>query len=124
MELLLDTQVLVWFGLDDSRLSDGFREQLLDAEANFLISSVTAFEFEDLRVRNRLGPVDTIGVLVAGLNAMVLDYPAGAAGLVPLLPLHHRDPVDRMLIAHAIHADLVLVTADKVMRDYPVRSLW
>lgn len=124
MDLLLDTQVLVWFGLDDPRLSKAFREQLLDPEANFFISSVTAFEFEDVRVRNRLGLVDTIGVLVTGLNATLLDYPAGEAGLVPLLPLHHRDPVDRMLIAHAIHADMVLVTADKVMRDYPVRSLW
>ena len=124
MGLLLDTQVLVWFGLDDRRLSPAFREKLLDPDAEFLISGVTAFEFEDLRVRNRLGPVDSIGVLVAGLNATLLDYPSEAARIVPLLPVHHRDPIDRMLIAHAIHADLTLVTADTTMRAYPVRCLW
>lgn len=124
MDLLLDTQVLVWFGRDDARLSAAFRKCLLDADTNFYISSVTAFEFEDLRVRNRIGLVDSISVLVAGMNATELDYPFEATKIVPLLPKIHRDPVDRMLIAHAIHADLVLVTADEVMRKYPVRSLW
>ena len=124
MGLLLDTQVLVWFGLDDPRLSPAFRAALLDPDTNFLVSGVTAFEFEDLRVRNRLGPVDSIGILIAGLNATVLDYPGEAARIVPLLPDHHRDPVDRMLVAHAIHADLTIITADETVRRYPVRTLW
>jgi len=38
------TQVLVWFGLDDPRLSKAFREKLLDAGARFPVSSVAAFE--------------------------------------------------------------------------------
>jgi PIN domain nuclease of toxin-antitoxin system len=40
------------------------------------------------------------------------------------LPDIHRDPVDRMLIAHAIAAGLVLVTADRQIDRYPVRTLW
>jgi PIN domain nuclease of toxin-antitoxin system len=124
LDLLLDTQVLVWFGLDDRRLSAVFREKLLDADVRFLVSGVTAFELEDLRVRGRLGSVDSVGVLVAGLGAALLDFPAEAARIVPLLPDLHRDPVDRMLIAHAIHADLTLVTADATVRRYPVRTLW
>lgn len=124
MGLLLDTQVLVWFGLDDPRLSQAFRDALLDGDAQFLVSSVTAFEFEDLRIRGRLGRVDTIDVLVEGLDAIVLDFPAEAARIVPRLPGYHLDPVDRMLIAHAKHADLTLVTADKTIHRYPIRTLW
>lgn len=124
MVLLLDTQVLVWIGLADARLSPAVHDALRDPEAEFAISSVTAYEFEDLRIRNRLGPVDTIGVLVSGLGATLLDFPGEAYRNVPKLPKLHRDPVDRMLIAHAIHADLTLVTADATMREYPVRTLW
>lgn len=124
MALLLDTQVLVWIGLDDPRLSAVVRDALVDPAAEFAVSAVTAYEFEDLRVRNRLGNVDTVGVLINGLSATLLDYPASAYQIVALLPLLHRDPVDRMLIAHAIFSDLTLVTADAQMREYPVRSLW
>lgn len=124
MGLLIDTHVLVWFSRDDARLSPAFRALLVDPDATFLVSSVTAFEFEDLRLRDRFGVVGGLGDLLAGLGATVLDYPAEAVRTVPLLPAIHRDPVDRMLIAHAIHADLTLVTADETMRRYPVRSLW
>lgn len=124
MDLLLDTQILVWIGLDDKRLSQRFRETLIDPTVRYFISSVVAYEFEDLRLRHRLGDIDTIDVLVSALPAVVLPYPAEAYRLLPLIPLLHRDPVDRMLIAHAIHADLTLVTADADICEYPVRTLW
>ncbi len=40
------------------------------------------------------------------------------------LPTIHRDPFDRMLIAQALSLDLTLVTADKIMRRYPVSTYW
>lgn len=58
------------------------------------------------------------------LEAEILDYPASAWTVVETMPQIHLDPVDRMLIAHAIHADLTLVSADRAMRSYPVRLLW
>lgn len=122
--LLLDTQVLVWIGRDDRRLSAAFRSTLMVATTRYFVSAVVAYEFEDLRLRNRFPEVDNVNVLIRGLGAEVLDYPAAAHRIVPLLPDIHRDPVDRMLIAHAIHADLTVVTADAKMREYPVRSLW
>ncbi len=124
MAYLLDTHVLVWFGVGGARLSPAFHALLTDADAEFVVSSVTAFEFEELRARNRLGDVDSVSVLIRALNAVVADFPAAAYELVHLLPKLHRDPADRMLVAHAIHADLTLVTADAVLRNYPVRSLW
>lgn len=58
------------------------------------------------------------------LEAVVLPLPQEVWMLAEGLPDLHRDPIDRMLIAHAIHADLTLVTADEVIRRYPVRTLW
>ena len=40
------------------------------------------------------------------------------------LPLHHRDPFDRMLIAQAIHQSLVIVGCDAVFDSYPVQKIW
>ena len=40
------------------------------------------------------------------------------------LPLHHRDPFDRMLIAQAIHQSLAIVGCDAVFDNYPVRRIW
>jgi PIN domain nuclease of toxin-antitoxin system len=54
----------------------------------------------------------------------MLDFPASARFHSERLPPIHRDPIDRMLVAHAIEANLVLVTADLRMRQYPVQTLW
>ena len=124
MRLLLDTHVLVWFGRDDPRLSREARHALINLGAELLISSVTAFEFEDLRARGRFGEVGPLEVLARALHAAVIDYPAEAASIAALLPPHHLDPVDRMLIAHAKHADVTLMTADETMQRYPIRTLW
>ncbi len=40
------------------------------------------------------------------------------------LPLHHRDPFDRMLIAQGIEEDCAIITADPAFRKYPVRVIW
>ena len=124
MALLLDTQVIVWIGSGDRRLSPVARKAIGDPEAELFVSAVIAYEFEDLRVSGRFGSIPTIDGLLLELGAMIVDYPAAACKLIPLLPKHHPDPVDRMLIAHAIHADLTLVTADAVIREYPVRTWW
>ncbi len=122
--LLLDTQILVWIGRNDRRLSAAFRETLRVATTRYFVSAVNAYEFEDLRLRNRFPEVDDVNIIIRGIGAEVLDYPAAAHSIVPLLPDIHRDPVDRMLVAHAIHADLTVVSADAAIRKYPVRSLW
>jgi PIN domain nuclease of toxin-antitoxin system len=122
--LLLDTQILVWVGTGSSRLKSHIRDALSDADSKIYISSVTAWEFEDLNARGRFLADLPFADIVRALAAQLLDFPAECWRLAATLPRHHRDPVDRMLIAHAMHADLTLVSADQTVRDYPVRSLW
>lgn len=124
LALLLDTHVLLWVATDDPRLSRAARAAIFAPDAEMLVSAVTVYEFEHLRVQGRFGPIEPIGVLLDALDAALLDYPADASRLIALLPTIHRDPLDRMLIAHAIHADLELVTADAAIHRYPVRTLW
>jgi PIN domain nuclease of toxin-antitoxin system len=122
--LLIDTQIFVWFSLGDKRLSKNVIPVLSDPNSALFTSAVVAFEFYDLQKRQRFSTEISFESLIEEMSVVVLDFPAEAWRLLDTLPQLHRDPVDRMLIAHAIHADLTLVTADKTMRDYPVRSLW
>lgn len=123
MELLLDTQVLVWAAAG-APLSRAATAAVEDPDNNILISAVTAWEYSDLLGRSRLPVRVPVGEIANQLNAAVIDYPAESWHLAALLPRLHADPVDRMLIAHAMHSDLTLVTSDKTIRDYPVRTLW
>lgn len=120
--LLIDTQVILWIAAEPFRLTETARAALLH-DAIF-VSAVTAYEYADLNRRGRFGADYPLSPILDQLGAVVLDYPAQAWVAAQRLPDLHRDPVDRMLVAHAIHADLTLVTADATMRDYPVRCLW
>ena len=121
--VLLDTHVLAWLIAQPDRIRAAVREEIAMATV-LAVSAATAFEFDDLARRGRLPGVATFALVESHLEAVVLPLPADLWRVAAALPDIHRDPVDRMLIAHAIHADLTLVTADETMRRYPVRSLW
>lgn len=58
------------------------------------------------------------------LEFEIVDFSADLWVMAAALPAIHRDPVDRMLIAHAMALNMVLVTGDRTIRRYPVPSLW
>lgn len=124
MAALIDTQALVWIATRSPKLSRAAERALLDGAIELFVSAVTAFEFADLNSRGRFGADLPLDPLLDALGATLLDYPVACWRLIPMLPPLHRDPVDRMLITHAIHADLTLITAEATMHDYPVRTLW
>lgn len=124
MRLLLDTQILVWLPAADPRLKPAAAEAILADESELFVSAVTAWEFTDLRKRERIAAPYDIAELATQFSFSVLDLPAAVWEDLENLPVLHRDPADRMIISHARIADLTLVTADKTIRRYPVRTLW
>ena len=119
MRLLLDTNVLLWWLIEDSRLTRAVRKLLIDAEAVF-VSPVSAWEIEIKRAIGKLdAPRDLEGANqksnIRHLN--LTDAHAIAAGRLPQL---HRDPFDRMLIAQAQMESLTLVTSDAALKGYNV----
>ena len=124
MDLLFDTHVLVWTISGDDRLSATVRDAIGSENNRVFVSAVVAFEFVDLEARGRFPAAVRFSSVCDRLAITILDYPGDAWRLLSMLPDFHRDPVDRMLIAHALHDDLTLVTADAAIRRYPVRTLW
>lgn len=128
MRLLLDTHVFLWWIGDDARLSLPAREAITASGNVVFLSVATAWE---ISVKIRLGkltlPCDLESFLTDQIqrnDISILPIGMAHALLVSRLPLHHRDPFDRMLVAQAQSEQLTLVTADAAIRLYDVKLCW
>ena len=121
VRLLLDTQILVWMVNGDRRLRTDWVTALGQQGTDLYVSAVVAYEYADLQSRKRIPVDEPLAELVERFGLTILDYPASCWEIAISLPNIHRDPVDRMLIAHALASDMILMTADATIRRYPVR---
>jgi PIN domain nuclease of toxin-antitoxin system len=121
--LLLDTHVFLWWRGEPSRLTAEAQESIASADVVF-VSVASAWEAAIKVSLGRLELPDTIeaGVLASGFEKLFISFSHAerAAGL----PLLHRDPFDRMLIAQAQAEGLTLVTHDRLLAPYDVELLW
>jgi PIN domain nuclease of toxin-antitoxin system len=117
---LLDTHAIVWMAAGDPRLKRIDQAALLDAARPLLVSAVVAFELADLQQRGRIAMTESLDFLRERMNFDLADLPASCWRIAEQLPPIHRDPVDRMLIAHALAEGMTLATADANIRRYPV----
>lgn len=118
MRLLLDTHVLLW-SLADSPQINPVRDLILSSETEVYISTASWWE---LAIKIGIGKIDVdLGMLrAAAAESGFIDLPVLGAHTQTLLtlPLLHRDPFDRMLIAQAISEPMRLITNDKALRAY------
>jgi PIN domain nuclease of toxin-antitoxin system len=119
LNLLLDTNVLLWWFADSPRLRDEARE-LISASPVVYVSAATTWEIEIKRALGKLrAPVDLEGALSAS-HFVPLAITVAHTIAAAKLPRHHDDPFDRMLIAQAKVETLSLVTSDQRLTDYGV----
>ncbi len=124
MDLIVDTHSLAWVGTGDTRLSKRAFDAIVDPGNPLFVSAITAFEYTDLRLRNRLPGTADLFVLGERLGFQIIHLPAETWYVASLLPDIHRDPIDRLLLAHALQGGFTVVTGDGKMRSYPVPTLW
>jgi PIN domain nuclease of toxin-antitoxin system len=125
LRLLLDTHlVLWWMGGEVSRISKRGMAALGSEGMEPVVSAVTIWE---VAIKRSLGKVRSPeGMLAAleGAGVELLAVSARHADRVASLPLHHRDPFDRLLVAQASVEGLPLVSADEQLRRYEVEVVW
>lgn len=119
MRLLLDTQVLIW--QQEGRLDlIGRATETIEAADELMVSVVS---FVEIGIKVATGKLR----MPVGLREHVLESGAQILGLSPehglgiaQLPLHHRDPFDRLLISQARSEGLTILTADRHFASYDV----
>ena len=128
MRLLLDTHALLWWLAGDEALSDTARGAIGDPDNEIFVSAAAAWE---IATKYRLGRLPGAAIVAADIASAVASQ-----GFVELpinirdgqtaggLPAIHKDPFDRMLIAQAIAADMVIVSNEDLFNAYGVPRLW
>jgi PIN domain nuclease of toxin-antitoxin system len=120
--LLLDSNIVVWLDQKPERLPASVVRRLESAPQVFL-SAVTAWE---LGIKQSLGGLTLlrpVSDLIQALGMTELPVTIRHGEAVRDLPLHHRDPFDRLLVAQAMVEGLILVTSDKKLTEYGVPIL-
>lgn len=121
MRLLIDTHVLLWAAAEPERLPASFREALESPENEVLFSAASIWE---LAIKMQIGrlspglPLEEIARTAVERGFAELPVTAAHAAGVARLPMHHRDPFDRLLIAQAIHEPARLLTVDRTLAKY------
>lgn len=128
MKLLLDTQCWLWWFAQPERLNEEAIAHIADENNELWLSVASIWE---IGIKVAIGklplpdPLDSyISSRMAQLGMRSLEITASHALQAAALPLHHRDPFDRMLIAQAQIEEMTLVSADSMFNKYDISLLW
>ncbi|MGL6339678.1 MAG: type II toxin-antitoxin system VapC family toxin [Waterburya sp.] len=128
MKILLDTQIFLWALAEPKRLGENTKSLLRSKKNQLYFSAASSWE---ICIKAGLGklplpepPDNYISSRMANLNISPLDVKHYHSFMVYKLPLHHRDPFDRILIATAIAENIYLMSADSKFRHYDLDLLW
>ena len=119
MNLLLDTHAVLWFVAGAAELRSAARDAIETADRTY-VSSASIWELAVKQARGRLLAPDNLPGRLLELGFIELALGWEHARVAGELPLHHRDPFDRMLVAQAIVERLTIVTRDDMIGRYGV----
>ncbi len=116
MSLLLDTHIFLWFESELTRLENDLRETIASSSERVFVSAAS---FWEIAIKRRTGKLVLAGspraaAMAAGFVELPID--AADAETAGALDWPHRDPFDRMLVAHCLNRGMTLVTADAALR--------
>jgi PIN domain nuclease of toxin-antitoxin system len=128
MKLLLDTCTFLWIVGGGRELPARVRDLYASPDNETYLSAVSAWEIAVKHAGGRLPLPEAPERLVPDerdrRGIMTLPFDEESALHVSRLPVLHRDPFDRMIVSQAIVHGLVIVTPDRLVAQYPARTLW
>ncbi len=124
---LLDTHTLLWWIQGNPSLSDRAQEILSDDSHQLYLSVASLWE---VTIKLNIGKltiphtIEELYNLLDLFNVELINISQLDLEQYLILPLHHRDPFDRILIAQAIERSLILISADRSFEAYSVQQIW
>jgi PIN domain nuclease of toxin-antitoxin system len=123
MKLLLDTHVLLWYLNGDSRLPEDKRALIEDPRHSVAVSVASLWEMIIKAALGKLELMDdmpTIEGILRRQGIAILSIQTPHLVRLLDLPLHHRDPFDRLIIAQALTEQMTVLSDDGEFGAYPV----
>ena len=127
MPNLLDTHALIWYLTGDASLTIRAKQLIEAVDAENFVSIASLWEIAIKVQLGKLelnGPYEMIGQQLEKNGFFILPIALEDTQLVSKLPLHHRDPFDRILIAQAINQKLTILTKDQFFCEYDAVVAW
>jgi PIN domain nuclease of toxin-antitoxin system len=128
MRVLIDTHVFIWWTNEPTRLSAVTYNLLIDPTTTAFISLASIWEMQIKLTLGKLGFETTLSALVEDeINRNrfeLMPIELSHIYAVGSLPLHHRDPFDRLLIAQSQTENLAILSIDEVFDAYGVNRVW
>ena len=124
MKVILDTQVLLWALIEPGRLPAASQAMIESAGNDVLFSAASIWEIAIKQSLGKLSAPDDLPETILHEGFSYLPVGAAHAWYVRKLPMHHRDPFDRLLAAQALTERMPVVTADTRFLDYAVETRW
>lgn len=121
MKLLLDTHTLLWFVTSDPQLSATARALIADEDNGLFLSPASYWE---VAIKVSIGkypltvPFETFFTTALATNGIQI------LPVLSALPMHHKDPFDRMIAAQALVESIPVVSIDAALDPYGITRLW
>lgn len=126
MKILIDTHVLLWGLQDETKLSRRVSSLLPVADVWISVASlweiIAKVQVGKLILPSPVGDYLAAKLVANGISVLSLNF--DHLKRLEKLPLHHRDPFDRILIAQSLNESLPLVSADPQFKKYKVELIW
>jgi PIN domain nuclease of toxin-antitoxin system len=118
MRLLLDTHIFLWWVTDNRKLSKAVRSRITQATEVY-ISSASIWELAiKIKLKKLNADIAQLAEEISNSGFSELPITGRHASFIYHLPLMHRDPFDRIMIAQAICEPLTLITCDSILQKY------
>lgn len=128
MNILVDTQAIIWFAENNSALSPNARQSIEDASN---ICYVSLASYWEMSIKINLGKLNIKGLSLEAFMKEIdehgfISLEISKAHILQsgILPLHHRDPFDRLNIAQAMKEAWQVVSCDEAFDSYSVQRIW
>ncbi len=129
--MLIDTQAILWFAMNDPRLSLRASHAIANETNHYSLATIWEAAIKSgqgkldlMRGMERISARDFFQWIATDLEFTLLPITLTDVANVEHLPLHHKDPFDRLLISQVLGRDLEFVSADTIFDQYGVRRVW
>lgn len=128
MRYLLDTHTFIWLAAEPDSLSEAVREIALIPKNELLLSAASGWETALLWKLNRIElpeePALFIPQIIQSLSLTPSAISFETAITAATLPLIHRDPFDRLLVATAMQEKVAILSKDRILAEYGIEVVW
>ena len=124
MRLLIDTHILIWWMSEPSKIPSTAINLLKDVSNTIYVSSISVWEIELKAAAGKFPNIHSLRAAIDNefVSGAFLELPLNRWQLSKLdgLPMHHKDPFDRVLIAQALYEGLAIISDDGEFIHYPI----